>query len=460
VVDVALGALVMDGPSRNANLDTTTGLNRYHPTCAGTSRAGDATISFTLPQAGLLEVDDPQPGKHAFALFPASGPGLPCDTNEGGCVVLDGGTVNFTNRSAGRYILVVKALSAMDQSLLTVSLSLHHNRNLELCNDRIDNDGDGLIDCADPDCSGVAGCAATACVPDVDLGMIGPGTMVSQVVDVTAGRDIYKTKCGRGNGKEQVLRFTATTPMGLFISCSETGSQVLQLTQQIGVLDTCDANPFNCADPSLLTFGCNFVMQGLQPGNWNLIVEGFELGSEGTVNLTLGGVSPTNSEICDNHIDDDGDGAIDCADRKCVTSPLCAQFRCQSDHSLGLLPLNGTATTVPVTTTGAGDNQQVMCASGMGGQDQVIDLQLPGTADLRLQWAQLGNHDFELFTDEGILFACDSGTSLACVTTADQLSGSVTIPRVPAGAYHLVVKADTAGREGAVILQISGTLSP
>lgn len=28
----------------------------------------------------------------------------------------------------------------------------------EVCNDNVDNDGDGLIDCADPDCSGVDGC--------------------------------------------------------------------------------------------------------------------------------------------------------------------------------------------------------------------------------------------------------------------------------------------------------------
>jgi len=81
-------------------------------------------------------------------------------------------------------------------------------------------------------------------------------------------------------------------------------------------------------------------------------------------------------------------------------------------------------------------------------------------ADLFIEWAQIGNHDFELFTDEGPLFACDVGTSLACVPTAAQRNGTVTLPRVPAGRYHLVVKADAAGSEGAAILQISGTLSP
>jgi hypothetical protein len=463
VIDVALGALVIDGPARTANLDTTGAPNRNHPTCVGASSAGDATVSFTLPQAGGILLNYMQSGSHGFALFPAAGPGLPCDTNENGCVFPGGGGggIAFSNRAAGRYILIVKARSLTEQGPVSVTLSAFSNRQVELCNNRIDDDGDGLIDCIDPDCFGVAGCPATACVPDIDLGAIGPGTVVSQVVDVTAGRDLYRTRCGRGNGKEQVLRFTATAPMGLFIACTETGSQVLQLTQQIGVLDACDANPFNCADPSVLSFGCNFVMPGLQPGNWNLIVEGFQLGSEGTVNLTLGGVAPTTTEVCNNLIDDDNDGATDCADRKCVTSPLCAPFACRPDQTLGVLPLNGTPTVVSAVTTAAGDDQRVMCASSAGGQDQVIDFELPGTADLTIRWAQIGTHDFELFANDGALFACDTGASLACITTtASQLTGEQTLTRVPAGRYHLVVNADAAGLEGVVGLQIIGVLSP
>ena len=40
--------------------------------------------------------------------------------------------------------------------------------------------------------------------------------------------------------------------MGLGYSCDETGSQVLQLTQLIQPLDACDANPVNCADPTVM----------------------------------------------------------------------------------------------------------------------------------------------------------------------------------------------------------------
>ncbi|HET6146685.1 MAG TPA: MopE-related protein [Polyangia bacterium] len=468
VADVALGALVMDGPGRTASLDTTAGANRYHPTCVGASDGGDATVGFTLPEAGGILLNYMQTGSasHGFALFPAAGPGLPCDTNENGCVFPapapggSGGGIAFSNRPAGRYILIIKARSRAGEGAVTVQLSAFSNRRVELCNNRIDDDGNGLTDCSDPACFGVAGCPATACVPDIDLGTIAPGTIVNQMVDVSAGRDLYRTRCGRGNGKEQVLRFHATSPMGLFISCTETGSQVLQLTQQIGVLDACDANPFNCADPSVLSFGCNFVMPGLQPGDWNLIVEGFQLGSEGTVNLTVGGVAPTTTEICNNGVDDDNDGATDCADRKCVTSPLCTPFACRADTLLGVLPLNGTPTVASATTTGAGDDQQVSCSSAPGGQDQVIDFELPGTADLTIRWAQIGTHDFELFANDGALFACDAGASLACIATTDQLPGEQVLRRLPAGRYHLVINADAATREGVVGLQLIGVLSP
>jgi hypothetical protein len=77
-----------------------------------------------------------------------------------------------------------------------------------------------------------------------------------------------------------------------------------------------------------------------------------------------------------------------------------------------------------------------------------------------IEWAQFGNHDLELFADDGALFACDAGASLACIATGGALSGQQTITRVPAGKYHLVVDADSVGDEGAIGLRITGVLSP
>ena len=464
VPDLNVGALVIDGASRTVMFNTSNGPNRYHPTCAGSSTAGDETISFVLPSAGGILVDVTQTGSHAIAVFNAPGPGLKCDTTENGCVLLaggGGGRIAYSNRAAGRYVLIVKANSLADAGPVTVTLSAFSNHQIELCSNGIDDDGDGLVDCADPDCFGVGGCSNTACMPGFDLGVLGVGQSVSQTVNVAAGQDLYQTKCGHGNGKEQVIRFTATQPMGLGVSCTQTGSQVLELSQQVGPLDACNANVVNCADPAILPFGCNFVMPGLQPGTYNLIVDGFQMGSEGTVNLTLTGVAPAQSENCNNGVDDNGDGAIDCADRTCVTSPLCTKLACRADQSLGLLALDGTPHGAAVQTVGAGDDQHASCATGMGGQDQDVDFSLPATADLTIQWGQLpgGNHVLALFADDGTLFACDAGASLGCLPTNGVLIGQQVIARVPAGKYHLVVDANAAGNEGPIGVAISGVPS-
>lgn len=39
---------------------------------------------------------------------------------------------------------------------------------MEICSDLIDNDGDGLIDCEDPDCALSSECTAENCTDEID----------------------------------------------------------------------------------------------------------------------------------------------------------------------------------------------------------------------------------------------------------------------------------------------------
>jgi hypothetical protein len=161
-------------------------------------------------------------------------------------------------------------------------------------------------------------------------------------------------------------------------------------------------------------------------------------------------------EICDNGIDDDGDGFVDCADRKCVTSPECAKLACRADQSIGLLPLNGTPSSVVVQTTNAGNNETLTTCGGQpGGQDADVDFQVPATADLTLNWAQVGNHDFAIYPNDGMLFACEADTVVACLPSAGAPTGAHVFGALPAGTYHLVVDADAPGDEGGVVVQLS-----
>jgi hypothetical protein len=472
VADINVGALVVGAAAKMVTVNTASSTNRYRATCAGASTGADRSVAFTMPEPGTLDVTFNQGGDHVFALYTMPAAGLACDSDQSSCFYpgVSSGRFASTGLAAGQYLLIVKATGPQQTGLVSLRLSapMIGRVGVEICGNNIDDDGNGLIDCMDPACFGVGTCTASACTPDANLGAFVPGptpgsvgTVQSLTVDTTNGVDLYQTDCSRGDGKEKVLRLTLTQPMALGIDCSETGSHVFELSRQLNPLDACNANSANCADPEVLPFGCGFAIPNLQPGTYNLIVQAFQPGSEGTVQLTLSGLGDAIREICDNGVDDDGDGAIDCADLKCVTDPSCAKFACRPDKSLGLLPLNGVGSSVVVQTSTGGDDQATsMCTSAPGGQDAVVNFQLPALSDVTMQWAQVGNHALAIYADAGMLLACEASTNWACFATAGAATGTQVFPRLPMGRYHLVVDADKPGSEGGVVLQISAVPSP
>jgi hypothetical protein len=264
---------------------------------------------------------------------------------------------------------------------------------------------------------------------------------------------LFKLTCSKGNGDDRVVRLTLPQEMALGIDCTQTGSHVIGISQQLAPLDHCDANLLNCADLSTLPFGCGYTVPDLQPGTYNVIVEAFQAGDEGTVMLTVTGIKEIVRDMCTN-------GVADCADRQCVTSPECQQFSCMPDKDLGLIPLDGTVHSATVDTATSTDAMvNVACATTPGGDDAVVDFQLPESTDLTLGWAQVGDHVFDLFSDEGMFFACTAGNSVSCTPSLAAATGTKTIMAVPAGSYHLVIDADRPGAEGGVVVSISGKAS-
>jgi hypothetical protein len=231
----------------------------------------------------------------------------------------------------------------------------------------------------------------------------------------------------------------------------------LQMSSQLSPLDLCDAHITTCADPTTLPSGCDFGLPNLQPGSYYILVQGFAAGSEGTVDLTLYGVAQRTLEICNNGIDDDGDGAIDCDDRKCATDVSCNSLRCRPDKQLGLLAIDGSTVSTTVQTSGAGDDQhKSSCVSGSGGADAVVSFTLPGKTDLTIAWAQVGKHALVLYQGDNAQVPCEANTLVDCKATAGATTGSYVLRGLGAGKYYLVLDADKAGSEGGVILQISG----
>jgi hypothetical protein len=460
VPDINLGTIVLGGGSKMATVDTTITSNRYHPSCAGKSDGNDAVVRFSVKETVGLTLAWQQTGDHVYELLAVPPQGKSCVSGTENCGPMSGqssGTTNWTFFPAGDYLLIFKALAAGKEGKISISLTAFANRGVEICNNGIDDDGDQLVDCNDPDCFNLPICGAPMCMPDGDLGNIDIGTKVTVHADLTTATQLFKTDCGKGDGRGRAYHVNLLSPMELDFTCTQTGDQVLQVSSQLGPLDLCDANISTCADPTVLPSGCNFGLPSLQPGSYYILIQAFAAGTEGTVDLTLQGVSERILEICNNGIDDDGDGAIDCNDRKCATDPSCASQRCRPDKKLGLLALDGTTVSATVQTAGAGDDQHdSACVSASGGQDAVVGFTLPGTTDLTIAWAQVGNHALVLYQGDNAQVPCEANALIDCKATANATTGSYELKGLAAGNYYIVVDADKAGSEGGVILQLSG----
>ncbi len=471
--DFNVGALIANGPKHTVSFNT----NMYNADntlaqgdCVA-AKGKDVVIRFTLQQTAQLLLELDQSGDHVVTIARSPAPGEKCDSDQIDCFDPSGESmslVQYDNEPPGDYEVIVKALHSGNEGDVSVTLSAVANRQIELCHNGIDDDGNGLIDCADPACMGVSGCSAPFCMPDQNLGTMSIGDSQEVQLNLSQnGKAGYKVSCSQGNGKGEVIQLTvvdngqnAQGGIGIGFECDETGDQVIDLFLAGGPRDACDVNEITCADPKVLSFGCNYEVPNLQPGTYNVIVQSFQPGSEGTMNLNIFIVGDRQLEICNNGIDDDGDGKIDCADLKCVTSPFCENHMCRPDQTINPMPLTGMNVTEIVETQG----QMAMtapCATTTGGNGAAIGIKLTAAADLTLDYLQLGNHDFALYTDDNAALACDAGTLVSCIKSNGTSSGMASFTNVPAGKYYLDVvadKPDTAQVQssGSVSVQLAG----
>jgi len=187
----------------------------------------------------------------------------------------------------------------------------------EICGNGIDDDGDGLIDQLDDDCCSF------------------PATITTQAEDVTTNGGVAIRSDNAGFNGIGYADYPGSQGSGVNLSWSENVSSGgnFYLTIRYALNGTTSARPLNLYVNGVLSSTFNLTGTGgwssyqtvtntvtLITGINNFVLAA-DAGSVGPnvdeMMLTLCGV-----EICDNGIDDDGDGLTDCNDSDCVVSSV------------------------------------------------------------------------------------------------------------------------------------------
>ncbi|MEM7231041.1 MAG: hypothetical protein AAF517_02630, partial [Planctomycetota bacterium] len=219
-------------------------------------------------------------------------------------------------------------------------LELAERERSENCDDGDDNDEDGLIDCADPDCADHPRCSPSVCDPGDPLNLGCRIVNLSVVLDTP--RDNVRGWSFSLAHDEDVLQLVAPTTQGTDteLRACATGFNLTRAVDGgvVSAVILCFFGESLLPGESTILRASYVLKETPKPSTTIRFPEvGLSLNGEDPVRLEFGvdGASllPDRmldgclglcdeivGEICGNGLDDDGDGAIDCEDAACVRS--------------------------------------------------------------------------------------------------------------------------------------------
>jgi hypothetical protein len=294
---------------------------------AGSAAAPDRVylVNLDVPLSLTLRHDfDGLASRPAVALFRgacASADETACALGSGGAAVIGPQTL-----AAGTWYILVDGRQAGDANAFTLTVDVALP---EACADGLDNDGDALADCADPDCAGAANCQSGWCSLRLDLrDTYGDGWDGAQL-DVTVG--------GQARGPFLVPEGAASQAV---VVRAPVGAAVI-LTYTAGSYEADHTYTlFDGRTPPIVAFAdgptprrgrvwrgnvaANCALPG---GPLETCDNGRDDDADGAVDCDdpdCAGSEACGEVLCGDGNDDDGDGLVDCADSDCAGSPLCA----------------------------------------------------------------------------------------------------------------------------------------
>jgi len=245
--------------------------------------------------------------------------------------------VTFATTAGSEYLVVIDGYDgAVSAYTLALSCSL-----VEICDNGIDDDGDGLVDCDDSACTGDAACASGTCSAGWSLTCETGDTWNNGSFGSTAQITDYTCPGGSllgESGREYAYRYDATFDGDVTVDA--TGFAAGQDLDVFVLEETgrgCDAR--DCVAAGTAAGNSETVTFTAAEGvRYYVVVDGYG-GDASDYSIALSCPAPV--ELCDNRLDDDGDAAIDCLDPDCAADPLCAVASCQADYSLSCGGVDG-----------------------------------------------------------------------------------------------------------------------
>ncbi len=199
----------------------------------------------------------------------------------------------------------------------------------EECGNGLDDDLDGAMDCHDTDCIGTTACSTASCIVNRYLGTLSRGSFVTGSFDTTLTPHGFSTSCG-GTGPDFVFAFDLEGPSHVMVHMSQHGAHALALATD-GYSALCVDGELACEPPSGIHLPLTVTYPSLPSGRYYLLVDAVTTDASGYGDVEVL-VAGADDELCTNGIDDDGDGQTDCDDLECSQISFCTgESLCHDD---------------------------------------------------------------------------------------------------------------------------------
>ncbi len=330
----------------------------------------------------------------------------------------------------------------------------------EICDNGIDDNGTGLIDCRDTThCSTDPACADDC--PDVTAA----GTLPEEVQGFTRGahNEIDPT-CDIGNSAgDRQIEYTAPSAGDyVFDTVGSDFDTVLSIS------DTCGGTELDCSDNWLGTDAQ--IVHTMKQNDVVIINVDGKQDAEGDYVLNVAELEASES-VCDDGRDLDNDGLADCDDSDCETDDFCIENICDDlldeegdglvdchdpdcageKHCVAVCP-NTDITTSPddiaFSTLGLPDDNAPSCRKNSNASDYTVEFTAPAT--------DLYTFDTYGSSFDTVLYALDGcgGTELACNDDSNSTPQSEISLNLTAGDSVIIVVDGYNGASGAAVLNV------